>query len=331
MLTYDAVVAAIVLIRDRGQRPSLNLILRETGGSKTDVSRLFKRWRDEQAAAAVAPQPPEIAALAALSPDLATRIRQAYENQSRDGLAKAQEDLALAQQHVEDLERALGDTEATQAQLRLELDDRAQMEQRLADAITQGVAAMTRQQSPVLDAIAELQRTVHDIAERQHGIQEAIETIHTGYTDLAGEIHHAQEAIAGVHAGAQQQAAALNRSVHVALDQQMTAIHDQIVADRTALLQHLHVRHLAAMRAVRAEMTRPVDRTRIVGQPRQHASKRRPLAYYQAQATARGLVGLAQAVEIPPGISHEMDGIRASIGRGIAKDLARQTPPATDP
>jgi hypothetical protein len=264
MLTYDAVVAAIGQIRERGQRPSLSLILRETGGSKTDISRLFKRWRDEQAATAAAPPPPEIAALAALSPDLATRIRQAYEKQSYAAITKAQEDLALAQQHVEDLHRSLGDAEAAQAQLRTEFEDRAQMERRLVDAIAQGVAAMARQQSPLLDAIAALERIVRDMAERQNGLQASIDAVQTRCGDLVGEMDHAQDAIAGLHVEVQERATALSTMVRSALDQQMTATRDLIAADRTALLRDLQVRHLASVRDLRTALARPVDQAPLV-------------------------------------------------------------------
>jgi len=265
MLTYDAVVAAIGQIRERGQRPSLSLILRETGGSKTDISRLFKRWRDEQAATAAAPPPPEIAALAALSPDLATRIRQAYEKHSCAAIMKAQEDLALAQQHVEDLHRSLGDAEAAQAQLRIEFEDRAQMERRLVDAIAQGVAAMARLQSPLLDAIAALHCIVRDMAEHQNGLKASIDAVQTRCGYLVGEMDHAQGAIAGLHVEVQERATALITMVRSALDQQMTATRDLIAADRATLRRDLQVRHLASVRELRIALARPVTDRPFLG------------------------------------------------------------------
>jgi chromosome segregation ATPase len=247
MLTYDTVVAAINQIHERGQRPSLSLILRETGGSKTDVSRLFKRWREEKATTASAPPPAEIVALAALSPDLAIRIRQAYEDQSRAVLSKAQEDLALARQHVDELERSLGDTEAIQAQLRAELTDRAQMEQRLVDAMAQGVAAITSQQSPLLEAIVDLQRTVRGVVDHQIQVQGAIEAVHTRCSDLAGEIQHTRKAIVSLQADV----ATLDNSLHGALSQQMITLRNQIAAANAAFLQRLHFQNRATLWVLR--------------------------------------------------------------------------------
>lgn len=251
MLTYDAVVAAIAVIKARGQRPSLNLILHETGGSKTDVSRHFKRWRTEQAARDVAPPPPEIAALEALSPDLATRIRNAYEDRVRAELSKAHEELGFAQQHVADLERALGDAETIQTQLRTELDDRATSERRLADA-------MACQQQAFLDALKAM----------QHDMHEAIGSFDSRCADLADGMTQVRNAIAGVQTDVREQAAALSRSVGTALDQQRAVFQDQCAAERAAILQALQVRHLATLRAVRAGYGRLVIRSpQMTGNP----------------------------------------------------------------
>lgn len=260
MLTYDTVVAAIAVIKARGQRPSLNLILHETGGSKTDISRHFKRWRTEQAARDAAPPPPEIAALEALSPDLATRIRQAYEDRSRVALSTAQEELAFAQQHVADLERALGDAETIQTQLRTELDDRATSEQRLADA-------MACQQHAFLDALKAM----------QHDMHEAIGSLDSRCAELANGMIQMRDAIAGVQTEAREQAAALSQSVGTALDEQRLAYRDQCAAERAAILQALHVRHLATLRAVRAECARLVLRSpQMTGSPTAGGGKGSP-------------------------------------------------------
>jgi hypothetical protein len=225
--------------------------------------------------------------------------------------------LVFAQQHIVDLERALSDADTVQTHLRTELNDRATSEQRLADA-------MAGQQQAFLDALKAM----------QHDMHAAIGSLESRCADLADGITQVRDAIAGVQTDAREQAAALSRSAGEALEQQRTAFLDQCAGNRAAILQSLQVRHLATIRAVRSELGRSLDRANLVarnsGTLVQRIVRRRPLAYVQAPDAVRGRDGLAQAMAIPPGISQDMDDVRASIGRGIAQNLATQAPLSTD-
>lgn len=190
MLTYDAVAKAAQTIQARGQRPSLTLILAETGGSKTDVSRFFRQWREEEATKTLVPPPPELAAIEQLSPDLAIRLRKAFEERGRAEIEQAQEARRAAEAHVDELQRIVGDQAAEIELLRQQVANQQDSEQRIKDQVTAAAATTAERIGNLVDVVANMQREVSESQQRILLAQERAQEIQS---DMGQELEIAHD------------------------------------------------------------------------------------------------------------------------------------------